>query len=343
MNRNEFKLSGILLGASLACFANGVMAQSSTQIYGVLDVWGGRSQTSGAGPSTSVINSGGMQTSYIGFGGTEDLGGGLRTIYALEAYLQLDTGAAGRSATDAMFSRNAFVGLSGSLGEIKGGRILNPLFVATAQTNPFGGSIRFAPLLAQIWSVPMGRAVSGDTGWDNALSYTTPVWGGFKLAGYVGLGETAFGTSTNNSGTTLNFNSGPAAATITVQRARVGPGLVQIGQSEQMTYFAGGSYDFGVAKAFASYDTANTNLPDLKAKTAQAGVSVPAGQGNVLFSWAQTRNSGTGLTDTKRDTGAIGYDYFLSKLTDLYAVAQYDKLSGFNSAETYAVGMRLRF
>lgn len=323
--------------------AGGAQAQSSTQIYGVLDMWAGRSQTSAGGPAVTVLNSGGMQTSFWGFAGTEDIGAGLKAIYAIEGYLQLDTGAAGRTATDALFARNAYVGVQGAAGELKIGRILNPLFVATAQTNPFGGSIRFAPLLAQIWSAPMGRAVYGDTSWDNTIAYTAPTLGGFKLAGYVGLGETAFGTAANNAGATLNYSAGAAAAVLTVQRARVGPGLAKPGQSEQKTYFAGGSYDFGVLKAFASFDTADGALPDAKATTGQLGVAVPVGGGGVMLSWARTRNSAAGLADTHRDTSAIGYDYFVSRRTDLYAVLQLDKLSVANTATTYALGMRHKY
>lgn len=317
-------------------------AQES-RFYGVLDMWAGRSETSAGGPASTVVNSGGMQTSFWGWSGAEELGGGMKAIYAVEGYLQLDTGMAGRTPTDALFSRNAYVGLQGSAGELKIGRILNPLFVATAQANPFGGSIRFAPLLAQVWSIPMGRTVSGDTSWDNAVSYTTPALGGFRLAGYAGLGETAFGTSTNNAGATLSFGNGPAQLHLSLQRARVGPGLATIGRSEQRSAFAGGSFDLGMAKLFASYGRARGRAPDTLARTAQAGVSIPAGKGNILFSWARTNAVAAGRADTRRDTGAAGYDYFLSKRTDLYALTQVDRLAGANTARTHALGIRHRF
>jgi predicted porin len=318
-------------------------AQSSAQIYGVLDVWAGGSKTSGSGPSVASVNNGGMQTSFWGVGGSEDLGGGLKTIYAIEGYLQLDTGAAGRSATDAMFARNAYVGVSGTCGEIKLGRLLNPLFVATALTNPFGGSIRFAPLLAQIWSVPMGRAVSGDTSWDNTIAYTTPAVNGLKMAGYLGLGETAFGTGTKNTNATLSYSGGALYVTATAQEVKVGPGLARIGTASQRTYYAGGAYDLNVAKLYASYATADSAQPDKKAKTAQIGVALPAGAGNFMLSWAQTKTKAPGTPDVKRDTGAVGYDYNLSRRTDLYAVAQYDKLDSANGASTFGLGIRHKF
>jgi predicted porin len=332
--------------AAAVVLARGACAQSAVQVYGVLDVWAGRSETSAGGPATTMVGNGGMQTSFWGVGGSEDLGG-MKAIFAVEGYLQVDTGMAARTPTDALFSRNAFVGLQGAAGEIRVGRILNPLFVATAQTNPFGGSIRLAPLLAQIWSVPMGRAVAGDTSWDNVVAYTTPSLGGMKATVMAGLGETRAGTSTNNLNATLAYGAGPVAATVSVQRVRVGPGLPDIGRSAQTTYFAGGSYDLGATKLYASWDRADGSAPDVAATTWQAGVAVPAGRGNFLASWARTSVRSTagaaGAPAARRDTGAAGYDFLLSRRTDLYAVAQTDRLAGANRARTYAVGIRHRF
>jgi predicted porin len=164
-----------------------------------------------------------------------------------------------------------------------------------------------------------------------------------KATVMAGLGETKAGTSTNNLGATLTYAAGAAAATVSVQRVRVGPGLAEIGRSEQKTYFAGGSYDLGGVKLYASWDKADGSAPDLAAKTWQAGVAVPAGRGNVLASWARTTTQAPGAPDGRRDTGAAGYDYLLSRRTDLYAVAQTDRLAGANRARTYAFGIRHRF
>jgi predicted porin len=340
--------SAVLAGIACAglCAAP-VRAQSGPQLYGLVDMWAGRSATSAGGPALAAVNSGGMQTSYWGIGGSEALGHGMTAVYAVEGYLQLDTGAAGRTLTDAMFSRNAYVGLQSPLGELKLGRILNPLFVATALSNPFGGSIRFAPLLAQVWGPSTGRAVSGDTSWDNAVSYTTPAAKGFRLAAYAGLGETAPGAATRNGGATLSYAAGPATAFLSGQRVRVGPGLAAVGQSEQTTWFAGGSYEAGPARLFASWDRADSRGPAIRARTAQAGVALAAGPGSVLLSFARTDNSVAGMADSmrysRRDTGAAGYDVFLSRRTDLYLVLQHDRLSTANPARTYALGMRHKF
>ncbi|CAN7702656.1 MULTISPECIES: hypothetical protein [unclassified Variovorax] len=49
------------------------------------------------------------------------------------------------------------------------------------------------------------------------------------------------------------------------------------------------------------------------------------------------------IADSRRTTGAVGYDYFLSKRTDLYTVYLADKLTGFARAGNVALGMRHRF
>lgn len=324
------------------CVANGAHAQSTMQMYGVLDVWAGRSEISASEPAGTVVNNGGMQTSYWGWAGSENLGGA-KAIYVVEGYLQVDTGAVARTPTDAMFARNAFVGLQGRAGELKIGRMLNPLFVATAASNPFGGSIRLGPLLGQIWSPQMGRAVAGDTSWDNVVSYTTPKLAGFTLAVLAGLGETTFGTSAHNLGATLSYVRGRTVIYANAQRVRIGPGLSAIGQSEQKTCFLGGSYDFGSVKLYGSYDTANSTMPALKARTGQLGALVPASTGSIMLSWARTQATGVDARARRRNTGAIGYDYPLSLRTELYAVAQVDRLADANRARTYATGIRLRF
>jgi len=42
-------------------------------------------------------------------------------------------------------------------------------------------------------------------------------------------------------------------------------------------------------------------------------------------------------------TFSIGYDYFLSKSTDLYAVLMNERATALSSGNTVAAGIRLRF
>ena len=76
-----------IAGVIATCFAAPVMAQSSVQIYGVADA--GIMKTKG---ESARIFSGGADGSRIGFKGTEDIGGGWKAIFNLEARVELDTG-----------------------------------------------------------------------------------------------------------------------------------------------------------------------------------------------------------------------------------------------------------
>jgi predicted porin len=69
------------------CFAAPAMAQSSVTIYGIADA--GLMKQSG---QTLRVVSGIADGSRIGFKGTEDIGGGFKAIFNLEARVELDTG-----------------------------------------------------------------------------------------------------------------------------------------------------------------------------------------------------------------------------------------------------------
>ncbi|HEV7915599.1 MAG TPA: porin, partial [Albitalea sp.] len=83
-----------LVAAAGLCIAFGAQAQR-VQVYGLLDMAAGSFHNAGAA-KTWRADSGGMSTSYLGVGGSEDLGGGLRARYAIEHFLRLDNGLAGR-------------------------------------------------------------------------------------------------------------------------------------------------------------------------------------------------------------------------------------------------------
>ena len=102
----------------------------------------------------------------------------------------------------------------------------------------------------------------------------------------------------------------------------------------------GGFYDFQVVKLFLTYGQAKNDVSNAKLKTAQLGASVPIGPGKLLASYAQTRNN---LLDAKRQTLTVGYDYNLSKRTDLYANVMHDRITNRSSGTSYGIGLRHRF
>lgn len=77
--------------AALSLATPFVMAQTSVQVYGVLDA--GLSRVTGMlGGRQNALVSGIMDGSRLGFKGSEDLGGGYRALFALEHRIEVDTG-----------------------------------------------------------------------------------------------------------------------------------------------------------------------------------------------------------------------------------------------------------
>ena len=79
MKKNLLALS-LSLGGVLLC-AGGAHAQSSVEVSGLVDVFAGSIKNSGDAGRKSVVDSGGLTTSWFGFKGTEDLGGGLKANF----------------------------------------------------------------------------------------------------------------------------------------------------------------------------------------------------------------------------------------------------------------------
>ena len=68
---------------------------------------------------------------------------------------------------------------------------------------------------------------------------------------------------------------------------------------------------------------------------------MPVGPGTVMASFAYSRDAG-GLDQTRK-TWALGYDYPLSKRTDVYAAYMNDRLSGLSDGNTFGAGIRAKF
>ena len=100
------KKSLIAMGAALACLGT-AHAESSVQLMGLMDAYAGSVRMAGDADRTSVVGSGGLTTSWFGFKGTEDLGGGLKAGFLLTSFLRVDTGSPGRFNPDPFFSRDA--------------------------------------------------------------------------------------------------------------------------------------------------------------------------------------------------------------------------------------------
>lgn len=346
------KLVSLLATGMLA--SGSANAQSSVQLYGQVDAWVGAQKYPG-GERSWVQGGGGMSTSYWGIKGAEDLGGGYKAIFALEDFFRPQNGAPGRFTGDSFFSRDAYVGIQSSYGTVTAGRLTTPLFISTILFNPFADSYTFSPMVYHVFlglgtfpSYVTDQGVVGDSGWDNAISYSTP-----DFHGLSGGAMYAFGNQTGQAGQhkfSANFQyfNGAFAGTGVYQyvnfNSQAGDiGSLVTGMQSQSVAQLGMSYDLKLVKFFGQYMYTSNEVRTggFHVNTGQGGVTVPAGTGTVMASYAYSRNAG-GLDQT-RQTWALGYDYPLSKRTDLYAAYMNDHISGQSTGDTFGAGIRAKF
>jgi predicted porin len=331
--------------AVLGTVAGLASAQSNVTIYGILDMGvdydSGKtgSAATGSTPKWSV-NSGQTSGSRLGFKGSEDLGGGLSAIFALESGINADDGTLAYGGR--LFGRQSWVGLSGNFGSVKLGRQLTSTFLALQTVDPFttnsagDGQRAYGYGLGKI--DPISRA-------DNSVIYQAPTFAGFTaLAGY-GFGEQAGQInkfSTKFAG--ANYVNGPLTVVASYQKtdglsfapsstptAALDAIVIASGLAPTTTTSAtvsnsviGATYDLGVVKLRAAAgNTKAQAVGDLNIRNYLVGLSAPAGAGNVLASW--NRNNITDISAGVSNLFAFGYAYPLSKRTNLYTILAYTK------------------
>lgn len=337
-----------ILATGLTALALGAQAQSTVQLAGLVDVYAGSMRMAGDAVSKSVVGSGGLTTSWWGMTGSEDLGGGLKAGFALTAFFRADAGEMGRFATDTLFSRDANVSLSGGFGTVNLGRGKAPNFLPTVVFNPFGDSFTFSPLVLHadvslFNGTGWGATTPSDTGWSNQITYTTPDMAGLKANVHYQLGELAApNEGKHNVGLNLMYSSGPLGLTAFWEKDQVANPVsaALTGGATRTDWMLGGSYDAAVVKGFITYGKSSSDAVGVASKTTTSvGASVPVGGGKILAAWAKT-SVDAGNT---RDTVTLGYDYNLSKRTDVYAMLMNDKITTFASGTSLGLGVRHRF
>ncbi|XAH24486.1 porin [Xylophilus sp. GW821-FHT01B05] len=351
---HKYNKAGLtLLGATAAALiASPAWAQSSVSIYGSLDIGVYSKQLSGES-RVQTLTSGNMNASRWGIRGTEDLGGGLRARFDMSSYIRMDTGEAGRSAADGYWARFSWVGLeSNDYGSLRLGRITTPNFINTIRFNPFADSSlgpvfmhTYLPSAAQPLMTSHGTT---DSAWSNSVAYNSPSFGGFDVALQAAAAEGT--TAGRRLGGSLSYQSSTLSVGVSLEDL-TGMGLsfskppavipIQTDRAVQI----GASYDLQFVKLFGQYQRTKLAAAgvDITLSTAQLGAAVPIGVGKLLASYGHTTKDQTALADVKRSTVSIGYDYALSKRTDLYAVLVTDKVTSLDRGNGVVLGVRHNF
>lgn len=282
-------------------------------------------------------------------------------------FLRVDSGEFGRFAGDAFYGRSSYVGLSGSSGTLRLGRQTTGNFINFLRTNSFADSAAFGPTFIHTWisaiaqgpqflsggPPPANRSLTGvlgatDSAWNNAVSYTTPNFGGITataqwapseaagvgsrkgLSAFYAAGPLNLGLAMEHMGTASVPASGPAAAVL----------------AEQNTWHLSGAYAFPFARISAGYLATKRDfatIVDDRVRTWHVGANIPLGAGAVLLQTASSRQCPDAGASTKRTTTSVGYDYNFSKRTDVYAVYMNDRFTRNGSGDSFGIGIRHRF
>jgi predicted porin len=326
---------------TLSLLAGAAHAQSNVKLYGLVNEDVGSYQLAGA-TKTKGLASGNMATSFWGVSGTEDLGSGTKAIFALEGFLLADAGAQGRFSGDAMYSRSAYVGLSGDFGLVKMGRNTNLTFLSLLLFNSFGDSFGFSPTIIHYFTDARGATakLAGDSGWSNSITYMSPKMAGISVNVQAAAAEGDANGKANYGGNVIYNAGGPFSATVSYQSVGSGSTVPANNTAKESTYTLGAAYDFSVVKLYGQFGKINDKITASKNKLWDLSASVPVtSAGKVLVAYGNSKIE----NGTTHKTTSVGYDHFLSKRTDVYAVYMNDKVTNLSTGNTLAVGLKHAF
>ena len=309
----------LLAIAAMTAFAGAAQAQSSVTIYGVMDVDTGYVQRSNGGDSsfgttiavptgavsttnlgagtagqpgnnvhgTGFIGTGGESATQIGFKGTEDMGGGLKTNFQLEtgfnatsgsissgmgAQFNKDGGSGATSLNGQLFNRQAWVGLSDAkVGALSVGRQYTG-YMTVVSGYDLVKAQAFSPIQYS-GNLGGGGGITDSIRQDSSIKYVSPVFANTTLTAMYKAGN---------------------------QMGSIGP---------QSSYnfaanYNGGKYHFGIAY-MASNDALLTSSSNNAAATA-----LTASNGNIVSGTAATTTAPVGtVTAYNTSAVAIGGDW----------------------------------
>ena len=315
--------------AVLGAFAGVASAQSSVTLFGVLDV--NARYVKNGDSNVKSLSTDGINSSRLGFRGVEDLGGGLKAGFWLEAGINPDTGttnttALGVSTASKFFNRRSTVSLLGGFGELRLGRDYVPAFWNLTIFDPFGTNgvgaytnIFTGGALSTSAATTLVRA-------DNSIGYFLPSGlGGFYGQAMVAAGEgqtlaqdnaAANPTQRANKhyGGRLGYAAGPFDVAVSYAQNQI------TSTTDYKFYNAAGSWDFGFAKITGQYGS--LEYTTVKNKLYQLGLIAPLGAGELHASYSANDGQGyLGARNYAPDNAkqyAVGYLYNLSKRTAVY-------------------------
>ena len=372
--------------AVLGAFAGSALAADVT-LYGIIEEGFTYAHVDGdflKDSDSFSMDSGIQSTSRFGFKGTEDLGNGLTVGFILENGFAGDTGADNAP----FFDRESSLFLEGGFGKVAFGRHGN-FNQGQGSSSLIGRTSAFGTSFGN-YSAQAGNIFAGGTRYDNSIAYQTPSFAGFKVYAMYGMGSNDNENESSSDryyGVAATYDNAGLSLYLGVDSINYkswnGKSVDDVDDSLTVTF--GGNYNFEVAKVYFGaqyYDEvklssiggiagkhnlmkelfeSETVFDDTKIKGYSLALSADmpllggkamAGIGYIDAETADSfedNNPGESY-DLTRYVVSVGYDYALSKRTNVYGVATYmndkieDATDDFNpQAYAVMVGLRHKF
>lgn len=291
----HYKRLAVALAAALPVFA---YAQTTVQVYGVMDAAVSVEDTGATDGRHTVVNSGNQSSSRLGFRGTEDLGGGLKALFNIEAGVSIDSG----NSDSALFGRRSVVGLEGAFGTVTAGREYSPIASIAAATDAFGQGF-YGSNLSAFSSNRLSRRLS------NSVNYKSADLSGFKVLAAYSAGEKTTGPSGDLKGVAVEYTNGGLY---------LGAGyhdLKRVATGNDKEYAFGAGYKFGDFELKGNWLVADQDGANNKFTQYNLGGAMTSGAHKFFVNLQQNKIE----SGAKGNAWALAYTYALSKRTNLYS------------------------
>jgi len=352
-------VAGLVSGAAFA--------QSNVTIYGVADVTFDNVKAGGASNLTVDLDGPGgdaaqtftnlnqpgrnrvsANSSYLGFKGVEDLGGGLKAVF------QFEGGVANDSAGAFNFNRDSFVALAGGFGTVAAGILSGPTRSLGAAMDPFSGATGISANSALLGKLGGATLVGANTyytnpgtaGNDNTVANYQALKGATGYCSSSGTCTSLFDTRWNNA---IAYIS-PNISGLTITAAYVAnENKTRDDVANKLNtrgYDVGAKYENGPILAGLTYNEAK--LGDnfgTKASDTRAAVRYDFGMGTVGLLWDRVKvsDNGNGLIQgtAKRNAWFLPVTFKVGGNGKI--IAQYGHAGNINDtsdtgANMYAIG-----
>ncbi len=305
----------ILVGLIASLATTGALAQSSVTVYGVIDLsvnyttnqdakgnsvlsLGDSNASAGAGDG----GQGAMSGSRLGFKGEEDLGGGSKAIFKMEAGFTANNGQSDQQGQ--LFGRQAYVGLSNTdWGQVTFGRQYGTMTDIAFDFDPLG----VGNYVANEWEVFLFGVR-----FDNTIKYTKS-FGPVQLnVQYSMGGQAGSNTIGTTDGFSLKYNQGPLGLAGGYQQSTDA-------NSNKLTVGSGDiTYNFGPVTLYGDYYNIKADAGFEKA---------PSLSGGALANTSIFINNSANTTSRTDSVGVIGLAYNFTPTTTLTFAYMDDQIS----------------